>query len=536
MQESKKTVEDILKGDSIEQKLALFRFSVSEPDEVIVLKFNIWARFFFAKYFKKPDAGWHDDIDTYNTQVYKHTIDSFTDIVFRGGAKTTRTKLFVAFVILNDKEHYQKYFKVLTKDLTNSKQTVTDIYNMFVSPKIKEYYPHIFEKSDYKREETMHTFTTADGIKVIAGTVGTDQRGQLQEDTRPGFIWFDDFETRKTLRSAVESQAIFDNMEEARTGLDHERGGCIYTCNYLSERGNVHKLVQKSNDANKVLIVPIRDAQGNPTWYHSKEHVEAIEAVADDFAGEYLCEPSAGADVYFNRENLKTMEKRAPVRTIGGFKIFHTYNPSHRYASGHDISGGVGLDSSTSVFIDFDTIPYKVVATYKTNTVKPDDFAYEIAAQGDRYGECLVAPEKNNHGHATIAILKQNYSNIFFTQPKDTKVDTKTPQPKEYGWHTNTQTKQKMMTSLRSAVDSGLLELTDEDLIQEAMSYSRDDLMDNDEDVRLTTRHFDLLIACAIAFEMREHATYEKKQTDEEIAEIVHNENDMDWHERFGII
>ena len=57
-------------------------------------------------------------------------------------------------------------------------------------------------------------------------------------------IWFDDFETRKTLRSAVETQAIWDNMEEARNGLSKD-GGVIYTANYLSERGNVHRLIEK---------------------------------------------------------------------------------------------------------------------------------------------------------------------------------------------------------------------------------------------------------------------------------------------------
>jgi hypothetical protein len=31
--------------------------------------------------------------------------------------------------------------------------------------------------------------------------------------------------------------------------------------------------------------------------------------------------------------------------------------------------------------------------------------------------------------------------------------------------------------------------------------------MDRDEDVRLTTRHFDLLIACAVAWQMRAFAT-----------------------------
>ena len=48
--------------------------------------------------------------------------------MFRGGAKTTRTKLFIAFCISNDTENFRKYFKVLTKDLGNSKQKYPNVF------------------------------------------------------------------------------------------------------------------------------------------------------------------------------------------------------------------------------------------------------------------------------------------------------------------------------------------------------------------------------------------------------------------------
>ena len=132
---------------------------------------------------------------------------------------------------------------------------------MLVSERPRYYYPEIFERRDnLKREETMASFTTATGVKITAGTVGTEQRGQLQDDARPDFILFEDFETRKTLRSAVETKSIWDNMEEARTGLSKD-GGAIYNCNYLSERGNVHRLVEKTAENKQVLITPIYTQQ-----------------------------------------------------------------------------------------------------------------------------------------------------------------------------------------------------------------------------------------------------------------------------------
>jgi len=380
---------------------------------------------------------------------------------------------------------------------------------MLMSRAVSYYYPEIFEKTIEKREETMASFTTATGVKVRAGTVGTDQRGQIQEDARPDLIWFDDFETRKTLRSAVETQAIWDNMEEARTGLAKD-GACIYTCNYFSERGNVHKLVGKHNGKTFiVLIVPIIK-NGVPAWsIYSVEDIERIRASADDFAGEYLCEPSAGLDILFDRASLDAQTPKDPIRVVADFKMFYPYDPSHRYGSGHDVAGGVGIDSSTSVFIDFSTLPNRVVATYQSNIIKPDVFGDEINNEANRYGAPIVAVE-NNKFDMCIGRLKQIYDNLYFTEVKETRAGLP-PKTKTYGWNTNRMTKPKMLFELKKAVEDGHLLLSDKDLIAELRSYTRDDLMDGEEDVRLTTRHFDLLMACAIAWQMRNFAEVAKE-------------------------
>lgn len=502
------TLHKILQSNDKEKILAIFKFNVKDDNDLILLKFNLWSRFFFPKYFSKQEAPFHKEIDLNNLAVYKGEIKSFTDIVFRGGAKTTRTKLFIAYCIANDTESHRRYFKILTKDLNNAKQVVTDIYNMFVDKRVKSFYPEIFAKTDAKRQESMNVFDTSTGVKVLADTVGTDQRGQLQEASRPDFILMDDFETRATLRSAVISKSIWDNMEEARTGLA-KGGGCIYNCNYLSERGNVHKLVLKENKENRVLIVPIIK-DGVPAWNSfTVEDIESIRRDAEDFEGEYLCQPSASKDVLFNRQLIDAQIPKKELRESAGFKIFNEFNPSHRYAGGHDVAGGVGLDSSTSVFIDFEQYPAQVVATYKSNDVKPDVFGNEIYRQSHFYGGCLVAPEKNNHGHATIAILRQLGANLFLTPKKDVSI---LYSAKEFGWHTNGATKPKMLFALSKAIEDGHLTLNDKDLISEARAYTRNDLMDKDTDVRLTTRHFDLLIACAIAWQMKDYATHHQSR------------------------
>jgi hypothetical protein len=493
------TVFEILEKGTPGQVRALFQFSKDDTADIIEKKFKLWSRYFFPRFFQSKDAPFHKQIDQGNIGVYLNG-GSFVDIAFRGAAKTTRTKLFIAFVIANDQDHQRRFFKVLSKDIANAKQSTTDVYNMLISRRVKALYPEIFEKTDAKREETMASFTTATGVKMTADSIGTDQRGDIQDESRPDFLFFDDFETRASLMSAVTTHKIWQNMDEAFTGLA-KGGAAVYTCNYLSERGNVHRLVLKSE--NKVII-PIESPRGTPTWdRYTDEDVRKIEREVEDFEGDYLCKPAASKDVYFDRDSVDRQVPKDPIDEVAGLKIFRRFDPSHRIGSGHDVAAGVGLDSSTSVFMDFDTMPIQVIATYRNNEIKPNEFAHEIARQAKRFGECLVAPEKN-YG-STLDILRTIYptSKIFKTPRDPDKIQFHGAT--EYGWETNGATKPTMLADFAKAIEDGLIALNDKDLIAEARAYTRGDLMDREVDPRLTTRHFDLLIAACIAYQTNKY-------------------------------
>ncbi len=253
-------------------------------------------------------------------------------------------------------------------------------------------------------------------------------------------------------------------------------------------------------------IITASHKDGDPTWpaAYTKKRVKHILEDAEDPSGEYLCTPAAGDDVYFPRKQVDRQERKVPEDVVAGFKIFHEYDPSHRYGSGHDVAAGVGLDSSTSVFIDFTQFPCQVVATYRSNTIAPDTFGDEINREAKMFGKPIVAVENNKYDMA-IGRLKQLYDNLFVMFEK-VKRAGKPTKVRQWGWNTNATTKSQMLTALRKAIKDGHLELSDPELIAEVRAYTRDDFMESDEDVRLSTRHFDLLMACAIAWQMRDLA------------------------------
>lgn len=514
------SIQQILQSKDLSRVKTFFAFEHGEPIERVIFKYNLWMRKFFPQYFSSGDAAFHRQIDLNNLKVYIGELAQFVDIAFKGAAKTSRTKLFMAYVVANGVDQFRKYMRILTADTTNSVQITTDIYNMLVSSKVAEMYPELFAKTTTKREETMSSFTTATGIKVFSDTVNTSQRGALQEEARPDFVWFEDFENRKTLRSIKTTKAIWDNMEEARTGLA-KNGGCLYTCNYISEMGNVHTLVTRPASSKFTLIVPIIQ-NGILAWpdRYSAADVEQMKQDDDDFEGERLCLPSASKDIIFDREILDAMKPVTPIKEIAGLKIFHKYDPSHNFGSGHDVGHGVGIDSSTSAFIDFSTMPMRVVGTFASNEIKPETFGDEIDREGDYFGKPIAGIERNDQGGTTIARAKQLGVTLYKSPPKVLR--TNAPAPTEYGWHTNAATKPKMIFALVKAVNDGLLELSDPALIAECKSYTRGDLIeDQPSDPRLITRHFDLLTAAAIAYQMKDHVVIKRKEEDVVVEEDV---------------
>jgi hypothetical protein len=524
-QPPQRTIQDILRDERPDELRHLFAFDKSTAPVTVMRKFRLWSRYFFPKYFIDKqtglgikDAPEHDGMDLNTIRVYQGDAEAFLNMGYRGLAKTTRTKLFITFAITCDTSHFRKSMKILSEDGANSKQSVTDIYNMLIHPRIAAVWPEVFQKTNQKREETMSAFTTSTGIKVVAGTVGMSQRGDLQEESRPDFVWFDDFENRIILRSAVKLKTIWDNMEEAKDGLA-KGGGRLYTANYLSERGNVHKLVGKEGPGFLVQNVPIRTDDGEPTWKarYTREDIQKIEQSADDFPGEFLGKPSASKDVIFDRARIDAMAIKMPIAEYAGMRVYAKYDPLHRYGAGADIAGGVGLDSSSTVVIDFSTVPAQVVAAYDDNTIHPEAFGQLMAQQGSYFGNCIIAPE-NNRFDAAIGRLKLIYpqDRIYRQEAREIKVENGVMMRREFGWNTNVVTKHTMYSSLAQAIAAGLLVLNDKRLIADVRSFTLNDLMDPDVDPRLTTRHFDLLTALAIAWQMNRHAIVYAPQTPQE--------------------
>ncbi len=212
----------------------------------------------------------------------------------------------------------------------------------------------------------------------------------------------------------------------------------------------------------------------------------------------YECLEGAGNKMFDNAILSRCVIKDGIKK--GNWAIFEEPILGHDYKAGFDVAEGVGQDSSAGVIMDFTPIKPKVVAVYKDNMIAPDMLAHEIKNMCEQYENALIAPERNNHGWATITKLKEIYpEQCIYKDDKD-----------KMGWDTNLVTKPKMLYDLKTAIDNDLIEINSLLLINEMRRYDKEDLNRAKFDENMTA-HFDLLMAFAIAFQMKNYTKSEKK-------------------------
>ncbi len=503
MENQKEFIKNIVLNGTPAEKKALYSFSSKDSNEKVLKKFELFTRGNFIRFFKSEDAPFHKDMAMDFIVSYRG--GNLRELAFRSASKTSLFKLFLVFVLENDEDHSKKYIKIVSRDLKNPKQIVTDVYNMCLE--LIPIYGNPFEKEgDKKREETMGSFTMKCGVKLTAGTVGQAQRGHVQDAHRPDWLIFDDVEDRESVSSMVITEGIISGCDEAITGLDIN-GSWGLLGNYISENGVVQWFLDKSSAFTR--ITPIMDLQGNPTWsIFTKGKIEDLRKDSIDFYGEYMCDPSKSDNKFFNidRINQDLTKCPPPLWVKEGIKQWEVYQSHMRYTTGADTSEGIGKDSNA--FVMWNTRTGEQVASYHSNEIKPELFAYKFGNFSKEFS-AIVAPEINNYsGGIVITTLRQIYpEDKIYREIDDRKANN--GESSKLGWYTTSLSKTNAFMEYRKDYNDGLIKVKDPDLLKEMKMYTEQDISETGNSLKVT-RHFDLLTASVIGWYAKKYQIQEQ--------------------------
>ena len=138
------------------------------------------------------------------------------------------------------------------------------------------------------------------------------------------------------------------------------------------------------------------------------------------FAVEFECEFLGSSDTLIDAHKLRHLVFENPIEHNENLKIFEKPIPEHIYTLTADTSRGVGNDYSAFVIFDVTQVPYKVVATYKSNTIAPVLYPKAIYNAARAYNNAQVLVEINDIGQQVADILHNDleYESVISAQWK----------------------------------------------------------------------------------------------------------------------
>ena len=132
------------------------------------------------------------------------------------------------------------------------------------------------------------------------------------------------------------------------------------------------------------------------------------------FASEFECEFLGSANTLVNASKLRNLSYKDAIESSGGLKIYERPIKDHTYFITADVARGTKNDASAFICFDVTQVPYKIVAVFKDNEIKPLLFPNKIDKVARAYNHAFVLTEVNDIGQQVADTLhfELEYDNI----------------------------------------------------------------------------------------------------------------------------
>ena len=236
------------------------------------------------------------------------------------------------------------------------------------------------------------------------------------------------------------------------------------------------------------------------------------------FQTEFECEFLGSIDTLISPHKLRTLAYKTPETTNAGLDVYEQPQKGHTYFITADVSRGTRNDYSAYVVFDVTQVPYRVVAKYRDNEVKPLLFPQKIYHVARAYNQAFVLVEVNDIGEQVANALQfdMEYDNLVMASMRGRAGQVMgggfSGGRAQLGVRTTKAVKKIGCSNLKQLLESDKIIIEDFDCINElstfivkGSSFEADDGCNDD------------LVACMFIFCWATDQTYFKELTDNDV-------------------
>ena len=238
----------------------------------------------------------------------------------------------------------------------------------------------------------------------------------------------------------------------------------------------------------------------------------------EQFQREFECEFLGSTNTLIHPTKIKSMAFQNPIQSNAGLDMYEKPQKDHVYTIVCDVARGTQNDYSAFIVFDVTTVPYKIVAKYRNNEIKPLLYPNIIHDVATAYNLAHVLVEVNDIGEqvATALQFDLEYENLIMASMRGRAGQVIgggfSGGKAQLGVRTTKAVKKLGCSNLKQIVETDKLIVNDYDLISEFSTFSQKGQTFEAED-----GHSDDLAMCCVIFAWLAQQTYFKELTDDDI-------------------
>ena len=235
------------------------------------------------------------------------------------------------------------------------------------------------------------------------------------------------------------------------------------------------------------------------------------------FQTEFECEFLGSVDTLINASKIKTMPVIEPKRS-GGLDVYEMPKKNHLYTMTVDVSRGLTNDYSAFCVMDCTSVPYKVVAKYRDNEIKPLLFPSIIDRVAKHYNKAFILVEINDLGQQVADNLQfeLEYDNMMMVTQRGRSGQVLgggfSGRGNQLGLRMTKGTKKIGTSNLKSLIEGDKLLISDFDIISELSTF-----ISKGKSFEAESGATDDLVMCLVIFSWLANQRYFKELTNVDV-------------------
>ena len=235
------------------------------------------------------------------------------------------------------------------------------------------------------------------------------------------------------------------------------------------------------------------------------------------FQTEFECEFLGSVDTLISATKIKTMAVVNPKRS-GGLDVYEMPKSKNIYVMTVDVSRGISSDYSAFVVLDVTQAPYKIVAKYRDNNIKPLVFPSIIEKVAKTYNNSFILVEINDLGQQVADNLQfeLEYDNMMMVTQRGRSGQVLgggfSGRGNQLGLRMTKGTKKIGTSNLKSLIEGDKLIINDFDIISELSTF-----ISKGKSFEAEAGSTDDLVMCLVIFSWLANQRYFKELTDVDV-------------------